>query len=157
MAAIFAAFLIQAFVLFKPENTEHNRFRVRVGAILQGLVVGGLVGLVLLPLRLSFPVPGIPGPGIPGPEIPGPEIPGPEIPGPEIPGPAAVASTAVLPAFLLILVVRQGLLARVPVVGRDVRPHRQAALKYGIDLARTPPARLQRMETKQRAEAPTDA
>ena len=142
MAAIFAAFLIQAFVLFKPENTEHNRFRVRVGAILQGLVVGGLVGLVLLPLRLSFPVPGIPGPGIPGPEIP---------------GPAAVASTAVLPAFLLILVVRQGLLARVPVVGRDVRPHRQAALKYGIDLARTPPARLQRMETKQRAEAPTDA
>lgn len=133
MAAIVAAFLIQAFVLFKPEHTEHNPLRVRVGAILQGVVVGGLVSLVLLPLRLSILVP-------------------------EIPAPAtAVASTAVLPAFLLILVVRQGLLARVPVVGRYVRSYRQAALKHDIDLARKRLARLQRMDRKQRAEAPPEA
>lgn len=133
MAGILAAFLIQAFILFRPEHVAHNPFRVRVGAILQGVVVGGLVSLVLLPLRLSILVP-------------------------EIPAPAtAVASTAVLPAFLLILVVRQGLLARAPLVGRYVRAYRQAALKRDIDTARRRLARLERMDRKQRAEAQSDA
>lgn len=133
ITGILAMFLIQAFFLFTPEHVEHHPFRVRVGAIIQGVVVGGLVGLVLLPLRLSFLIPELPGP------------------------PSAVASTAVLPAFLLILVVRRGLLARAPLIGRYVRAYRQAALKRDIDIAHKRLVRLRLMDRKQRAEAQPDA
>jgi hypothetical protein len=133
IAGILATFLIQAFVLFKPEHVDHHPARVRVGAVIQGITVGGLVGLVLLPLRLSFLIPELPGP------------------------PQAIASTAVLPAFVLLLVIRRGLLARMPIVGRYVRAYRQAALKHDIDTARRRLARLQKMDRKQRAEAQPDA
>jgi hypothetical protein len=126
VATIVAIFLFQAFVLFKPEHTEHHPRRVKIGAFLQGGIIGGLVGLVLLPLRLSVLVPEIPGP------------------------PQAVASTAILPAFVLLLVIRRGLLARAPLIGRYLRAYRRAALKYQIDVAEKRLARLEGMDNKQR-------
>ena len=129
VAVIVAIFLFQAFVLFKPEHVEHHPARVRIGAFLQGGIIGGLFGLVILPLRLSFFVPEIPGP------------------------PQAIASTAILPAFLLLLVIRRGLLARAPLVGRYLRAYRRAALKYQIDVAEQQLHRLESMDRKQRAEA----
>lgn len=126
VGAIVALFLFQAFFLFNDEHVEHNPLRVRIGALLQGAIVGALVGLVILPLRLSFFVPEIPGP------------------------PQAIASTAVLPAFLLLLVIRRGLLARAPLIGRYLRAYRRAALKYQIDVARKRLARLESMDSKQR-------
>ncbi len=132
IGGIMAAFVIQTFVLFKPEHVEHHPMRVWIGAMLQGLIVGVLGGAVLLPLRLSFLVPEIPGP------------------------PQAVASTAVLPAFVLLLFIRRGLLARAPLIGRYLRAYRRAALKHGIDVAKARLVRLESMDRKQRAEAPTD-
>lgn len=132
MGGILAMFLIQAFILFKPEHVAHHPVRVRIGAVLQGIIVGGLVGLVLLPLRLSFLIPELPGP------------------------PQAIASTAVLPGFILLLVIRRGLLARAPFIGRYLRAYRQAALKQDIDTARQRLARLQKMDRKQREELPSD-
>lgn len=126
IATIIAIFLFQAFVLFKDEHTEHHPLRVKIGALLQGGIIGALVGLVLLPLRLSFFVPEIPGP------------------------PQAVASTAILPAFLLLLIIRRGLLARAPLIGRYLRAYRRAALKYQIDVAEQRLARLEGMDRKQR-------
>ena len=126
VAAIVAIFLFQAFVLFRPEHTEHHPVRVKIGAFLQGAIIGGLVGLVILPLRLSFFVPEIPGP------------------------PQAIASTAILPAFILLLVIRRGLLARAPLIGRYLRAYRRAALKYQIDVAEKRLARLEGMDRKQR-------
>ena len=126
VAAIVAIFLFQAFVLFKPEHTEHHPTRVKVGAFVQGAIVGGLFGLVLLPLRLSVFVPEIPGP------------------------PQAIASTAIVPAFVLLLVIRRGLLARAPIIGRYLRAYRRAALKYQIDVAEKRLARLEGMDNKQR-------
>jgi hypothetical protein len=126
VAAIIAIFLFQAFVLFRPEHTEHHPVRVRIGALLQGAIIGGLVGLVVLPLRLSFFVPEIPGP------------------------PQAIASTAILPAFLLLLVIRRGLLARAPIIGRYLRAYRRAALKWQIDVAERQLSRLEGMDNKQR-------
>ena len=131
VAVIVAIFLFQAFVLFKPEHVEHHPTRVRVGAFLQGAIIGGLFGLVILPLRLSFFVPEIPGP------------------------PQAIASTAILPAFLLLLIIRRGLLARAPLIGRYLRAYRRAALKYQIDVAEKRLHRLESMDRKQRAEADT--
>jgi hypothetical protein len=133
VAGIVAMFLIQAFFLFKPEHIAHRPLRVKIGAFLQGLIVGGLVGLVLLPLRLSFFLPELPAP------------------------PQAIASTAVLPAFVLLLVIRRGLLARAPVIGRYLRAYRQAALKHDIDLAQKRLARLQSMDKRQRAGTQPDA
>ena len=131
VAVIVAIFLFQAFVLFKPEHVEHHPTRVRVGAFLQGAIIGGLFGLVILPLRLSFFVPEIPGP------------------------PQAIASTAILPAFLLLLVIRRGLLARAPLIGRYLRAYRRAALKYQIDVAEHRLARLTAMDAKQSREPET--
>lgn len=124
--AIMAAFAVQAFFLFNDEHVEHHPLRVRIGALLQGAVIGLLVGLVILPLRLSFFLPDLPGP------------------------PQALASTAVLPAFLLLLVIRRGFLVRAPLIGRYLRAYRRAALKYQIDLARRRLARLESMDVKQR-------
>ena len=129
VSVIVAIFLFQAFVLFKPEHVEHYPTRVRIGAFLQGAIIGGLFGLVILPLRLSFFVPEIPGP------------------------PQAIASTAILPAFLLLLVIRRGLLARAPLIGRYLRAYRRAALKYQIDVAEKQLDRLESMDRKQRDEA----
>ena len=129
VGVIVAIFLFQAFVLFKPEHVEHHRTRVRIGAFLQGGIIGGLFGLVILPLRLSFFVPEIPGP------------------------PQAIASTAILPAFLLLLVIRRGLLARAPLIGRYLRAYRRAALKYQIDVAEKRLDRLETMDRKQREDA----
>jgi hypothetical protein len=129
VTVILSLFLFQAFFLFKPEHVEHNPTRARIGALLQGTIVGGLVGLVVLPLRISVLVPEIPGP------------------------PQAVASTAILPAFALLLVIRRGLLARAPFIGRYLRAYRRAALKHQIDLAHTRLARLESMDTKQRRRA----
>ena len=75
---------------------------------------------------------------------------------PEIPGPPqAIASTAILPAFLLLLIIRRGLLARAPLIGRYLRAYRRAALKYQIDVAEKRLHRLESMDRKQRAEADT--
>ena len=131
VGAIVAIFLFQAFVLFKPEHVEHHPTRVRIGAFLQGAIIGGLFGLVILPLRLSVFVPEIPGP------------------------PQAIASTAILPAFLLLLVIRRGLLARAPLIGRYLRAYRRAALKYQIDVAEHRLARLTAMDAKQSREPET--
>jgi hypothetical protein len=129
VAAIVAVFLFQAFFLFRPEHVDHHPLRVRIGAALQGVIVGGLVGLVLLPLRLSVLAPEIPGP------------------------PQAVASAAVLPAFVLLLVIRRGLLARAPFIGRYLRAYRRAALLHQIDVSHLRLARLEAMDKKQQRDA----
>lgn len=127
-AGITLAFLVQAFFLFRPEHLAHGRLRAKIGAGLQGIIVGSLVGLVILPLRIGFFVP--------------------EFPGPQ----QAIASTAVFPALVLLLVIRRGLLARAPLIGRYLRAYRRAALLHGIDVARQRLARLEAMDRKQRAD-----
>lgn len=129
VSGIMLVFLIQAFFLFRPAHLAPDPLRAKIGAAVQGAIVGGLAGLVLLPLRLSVIVPELPGP------------------------PQAVASTAVLPAFVLLLVIRRGLLARAPLIGRYVRAYRRAALLYQIDVSRTRLARLEAMNKKQRGDA----
>ena len=48
------------------------------------------------------------------------------------------------------LVIRRGLLARAPLIGRYLRAYRRAALKYQIDVAEKRLARLEGMDNKQR-------
>ena len=48
------AFVIHAFVAFKPSQVEHHPARVRIGAAIQGLMIGLLIGFVLVPLRMQL-------------------------------------------------------------------------------------------------------
>lgn len=129
------AFLLTAVFLFKDEHVEHHPVRVYIGATLQGFIIGALVGFVILPLRFAF--------FVPDPEL----IPGAPVP----PPPKGLASLAILPAFLLLLVVRRGLLARAPLIGRYLRAYRRAALMWQIDSASRALARLEALDDRKAA------
>jgi hypothetical protein len=134
VAAITGLFLLSAFVTLKPEHVDHDPARVRIGAAIQGLIIGALVGFVLLPLRLAF--------FIPDPAILG------DAPRPPSGG---VASISILPFFILLIVVRLGLLARAPVIGIYLRAYRKAALKKEIAGAQQALARLARIDADVKA------
>jgi len=88
---------------------------------------------VILPFRLAF--------FLPDPSL----VPG--VPDP----PKGIASLALLPAFLLLLVTRRGLLARAPGIGRYLRAYRRAALKHQIDGAKRALARLEALDVRVQA------
>jgi len=48
------AFLLHAFFAFKPEHVEHHPARVRIGALIQGLAIGLMIGFVVVPLRMQY-------------------------------------------------------------------------------------------------------
>jgi len=127
-------FALYAFIFFKPQHVEHHPTRVLVGAAIQGLIIGALVGFVILPFRVAF--------FVPDPSLV------PDAPTP----PKGIASLAILPAFLLLLVVRQGLGARAPLIGRYLRAYRRAAIMHQIDAAKRALGRLEAVDARARAE-----
>jgi hypothetical protein len=128
--AIALAFPISAMLLFKDAHVEHHPTRVYVGAAMQGIILGVLIGFVIVPLRFAFfnPDPAL-------------------VPNPS-PAPTGVASLSILPAFILLIIVRRGLLARVPLIGRYIRAYRRAALKWQIDRSTQALARLEALDDK---------
>jgi hypothetical protein len=118
-------------LFFKPEHMEHNPLRVRVGAVLQGLILGGLVGFFILPLRLAF-------------FLPDPQI---IADAPRV-SHTGLASLSLIPIFVFLVVVRRGLLARLPFLGRSIRAYRRAALLYQIDGAKKSLVRLEALDGK---------
>lgn len=107
--------------LFKPEHMAPNPLAVRAGAGVQGLVLGALIGFVLVPFRMA-----VMSDAPPPPE----------------------ASLAFLPAFALLIVVRSGLLARAPFLGRFIRAYRRATLRWQIGRAEQTLSRLDALEKK---------
>ena len=103
MAGFTVLFVLYAFLFFKPEHVEHHPTRVLIGAALQGFIIGMLVGFVIMPLRIAF-------------FVPDPNL-FPDAPSP----PRGLASLSALPSLLLLLIIRQGLLARAPLIGRYLR------------------------------------
>jgi hypothetical protein len=123
-------FFLYALLFFRPEHVEHHPTRVLVGAAMQGFIIGVTVGFVILPLRIAF-------------FVPDPSM-FPDAPKP----PRGLASLSVLPAFLLLLVIRQGVLARAPLIGRYLRAYRRAAIKHQIDGARRTLLRLEALDSR---------
>jgi hypothetical protein len=100
------AFVIHAFFAFKAEHVEHNPTRVRIGAAVQGLTIGLLIGFVIVPLRMQM----MDARGFERDMSPG------------------LSSLTFLPAFLLLILIRRGALLRTPVISPYLRAYRRASL-----------------------------
>lgn len=122
IVAIIPLIFVATTFAFKPEHVGHGPRDVRLGAALQGLILGLLIGFVLLPLRMAFLVP--------------------EDGLPEAPR-GGMATLSLLPFLILVIIVRRGLLARAPLIGRYIRAFRKASLKFQINGAQKVLARLE--------------
>ena len=121
---IMLAFVGHAFFAFKPEHVEHHPARVRIGAAIQGLTVGLLIGFVMVPLRMQYmDVRGF-DPGL-------------------SPG---MSSLSFLPAILLLIAVRRGALLNAPVLKTYLRAYRRATLLKARDDADKALAKLDEIE-----------
>lgn len=121
---IACAYVLYAFLAFKPEHVGHHPTRVRIGAAIQGLTIGLLIGFVMVPLRMQFM----------------------EARGVDLPGGAGTQSLAWLPAIFLMIAVRRGLLLKAPVLSTYLRAFRRASLLKARDDATKALAKLDEIE-----------
>ncbi|MBL8536541.1 MAG: hypothetical protein JNM59_03970 [Hyphomonadaceae bacterium] len=121
---IMSAYVLYALFAFKPEHVEHHPARVRIGAAIQGLTIGLLIGFVLVPLRMQLM----------------------EARGVDMPGGAGAQSLAWLPAFLLMIAVRRGVLLKAPVLSTYLRAFRRAGLLKARDDANKALSKLDEIE-----------
>ena len=126
---IMLAFLIHSFFAFKPEHVEHHPGRVRVGAAIQGLAIGLLIGFVIVPLRMQV----MDARGLDPALSPG------------------MSSLSFLPALLLLIVIRRGALLRAPVISTYMRAYRRASLLKARDDATKALAKLDAVEARKAA------
>jgi hypothetical protein len=124
---IMLAFLIHSFFAFKPEHVEHHPGRVRVGAAIQGLAIGLLIGFVIVPLRMRVM---------------------------EATGVADAPNTsalAFLPAVIMLILIRRGALLRTPLLSTYLRAYRRASLLKQRDDANKALAKLDEIEGRKAA------
>ncbi|HYD85891.1 MAG TPA: hypothetical protein VEA80_00285 [Vitreimonas sp.] len=120
------AFLLHAFFAFKPEHVEHHPARVRIGALIQGLSIGLLIGFVIVPLRMQV----MDARGFETPEL---------------------TSLAFVPALLMLIVIRRGALLKAPVLKTYLRAYRRATLLKARDDANKALAKLDEIEGRRAA------
>lgn len=121
---IAVAFVVYAFFAFKPEHVEHHPARVRIGAAIQGLAIGLLIGFVVVPLRTQIMDMGGYETGLSG----------------------GAASLSFLPALLLLIAIRRGALLKAPVLSKYLRAFRRATLLKARDDAEKALAKLDAIE-----------
>lgn len=118
------AFLLHAFFAFKPEHVEHHPARVRIGALIQGLSIGLLIGFVVVPLRMQV----MDARGFDPAMSPG------------------LSSLSFIPALMMLIVIRRGALLKVPVLKTYLRAYRRASLLKARDDADKALAKLDAIE-----------
>lgn len=127
--AIASAFVAHSFLAFKPEHVEHHPVRVRIGAAIQGLTIGLLIGFVVVPLRMQVMDARGFDPGL-------------------SPG---MSSLSFLPAFILLIVIRRGALLKAPVLSTYLRAYRRATLLKTRDDTTKALAKLDEIEGRRAA------
>ncbi len=123
------AFVVHAFFAFKPEQVEHHPTRVRIGAAIQGLSIGLLVGFVVVPLRMGYMDFRGFDPGLS----------------------PAMSSLSFVPAFLMLVIIRRGALLKMPVLSTYLRAYRRASLLKSRDDANKALAKLDEIEGRRAA------
>ncbi len=123
---IMLAFVIHALFAFKAEHVEHHPTRVRIGAAIQGLAIGLLIGFVVVPLRMQLmDLRGLE-PGV-SPEL---------------------SSLSFVPALVMLVVIRRGALLKAPVLSIYLRAYRRASLLKARDDANKALAKLDAIEER---------
>ncbi len=120
--AIMLGFLVHSSFAFKPEHVEHHPGRVRIGAAIQGLAIGLLIGFVIVPLRMRVM---------------------------EATGAVDTPDSSVLaflPALVMLIVIRRGALLKAPVLKTYLRAYRRASLLKQRDDADKALAKLDAIE-----------
>lgn len=126
---IMLGFVMHSFFAFTPTHVQHHPTRVRIGAGIQGLMVGLAVGFVMLPLRTGYM----------------------EFQGMNLPGVPYISTLALLPAFLLLWIIRRGALLKAPYVKTYLRAYRRASLLKQRDDANRALAKLDVIEGRKAA------
>jgi hypothetical protein len=124
---IMLAFLIHSFFAFKPEHVEHHPGRVRIGAAIQGLAIGLLIGFVIVPLRMRVM------------EATG------------VADAPDASGLAFVPALVMLIVIRRGALLRAPLLSTYMRAYRRASLLKARDDANKGLAKLDAIEGRKAA------
>jgi hypothetical protein len=106
--AIAFGFLISALATLRERHRDAAAWHVWLGALIYGTVFGCLIGFVVMPLRLVLTDGSLP---------------------PE------QAGYAGLGLFAAVIVLRRGVLSRLPVLGPQVKAYRRAALRRSIEQA----------------------
>lgn len=120
------AFVIHAFFAFKPEHVEHHPMRVRIGAAIQGLTIGLLIGFVVVPLRMQVM----------------------DARGYDTAVSPELSSLSFLPALLMLILIRRGILLKAPVLSTYLRAYRRASLLKARDDADKALAKLDAIEER---------
>jgi hypothetical protein len=126
---IMFAFVAYSFFAFSPQHVEHHPTRVRIGAAIQGLMIGLAVGFVMLPFRTGYM----------------------QFRGIDLPGIPYISSLAFLPAFLLLWTIRRGAMLKAPYVKTYLRAYRRASLLKQRDDANRALAKLDVIEGRKAA------
>ncbi|MGD9813923.1 MAG: hypothetical protein AB7Q23_07640 [Hyphomonadaceae bacterium] len=126
---IMLAFVLHSLWAFKQEHVEHHPARVRIGAAIQGLTIGLLIGFVVVPLRMQYMDARGYEPGV-------------------SPG---LSSLSFLPALLLLIVIRRGALLKAPFLSTYLRAYRRASLLKARDDANKALAKLDAAEERRGA------
>lgn len=121
---IMLAFVVHSLFAFKPEHVEHHPMRVRIGAAIQGLTIGLLIGFVVVPLRMQVMDARGYDPAV-SPEM---------------------SSLSFLPALLLLIVIRRGALLKAAVLSTYLRAYRRATLLKARDDANKSLVKLDEIE-----------
>ncbi len=127
--AIMLAFVGHSFVAFKADHVEHHPARVRIGAAIQGLAVGLLIGFVIVPLRMGYM----------------------DIRGLEPGMSPAMSSLSFFPALGMLIIIRRGALLKTPVLSTYLRAYRRASLLKARDDANKALAKLDAIEGRKAA------
>lgn len=118
------AFVLHAFFAFKREHVEHHPTRVRIGAFIQGLTIGLLIGFVVVPLRMGVM----------------------NLTGMDAPTSTGMSSISFLPAVLMLIIIRRGALLKAPVLKTYLRAYRRATLLKTRDDTTKALAKLDQIE-----------
>lgn len=113
-------FVVSLFML-KEDYAPGELALARIGAGAQAIILGMFIGFVIAPLRVSLMADTSPEPS---------------------------AAMGFLPALVILILIRQGLLARAPLIGKPMRAYRRALLRRQIGEANKVLTRLDGLDGK---------
>jgi hypothetical protein len=127
VALIFALiFMAYATFTLKPQHVAHHPMRVRIGAAIQGLTIGLVLGFIMVPIRLQVM----------------------QMRGDATHPPSGFATLSYLAGFALYMAIRRGALLKAPLISTYLRAYRRATLLKQVEDAQKNLSKLDLIEAK---------